>query len=130
VMKKIKKIAYGISATAMLLPAIAFGLEDSSSPSGWSEEFVTGTGLSTASVYEVIRTLLNWLLGIIGVLALVGFVISGIMYITAAGDEDRVDKAKAMLTYSIIGIVVALVGLIIVQALSYIIGGGEITAKP
>ena len=80
-------------------------------------------GISADSVYVVIQRLLWYLLGIIGILAVVGFVISGIMYITAAGDEDRVEMAKKMLTYSIVGIVVALLGLVIVTALSYVTRG-------
>jgi hypothetical protein len=56
-------------------------------------------------------------------LAMVSLVVTGIMYITAAGDQDRVGLAKKMLTFSIIGIAVALLGLVVVQALNFVIGG-------
>jgi type IV secretory pathway VirB2 component (pilin) len=78
-------------------------------------------GLSDASFYEIIKRLLNYLLGFIGVLAVVGFVVAGIMYITAAGDENRMENAKKMLTYSIIGLAVALLSLVILIAIDIII---------
>lgn len=94
-------------------------------PSILQKQYNTATtaGLSGRNLYEVTRSALFYLLGIIGVLGMVSLVVTGIMYITAAGDQDRVGLAKKMLTFSIIGIAVALLGLVIVQALNFVIGG-------
>ena len=120
-MNKIKSSIAAIAVSVLTFPAL---VSAQLTPTGWNIQTAgNGTGLSNNSFYVVIHNLLMYLLGIVGVLAVVGFVISGIMYITAAGDEDRVDLAKKMLTYSIVGIVVALLGLVIVTALSYIITG-------
>jgi hypothetical protein len=56
-----------------------------------------------------------WLLEIVGIFAVIGFVIAGILYLTSAGSEDRISLAKGALVYSIIGIVVALSGLVIIR---------------
>jgi multisubunit Na+/H+ antiporter MnhB subunit len=65
------------------------------------------------------------LLYILGFFAVIGFVISGIMFLTAAGNEDQATKAKSYMIYSIVGILVALLGLIILNAAQAWLGGGN-----
>lgn len=78
----------------------------------------TGTGLSDASVVDILKTLMNWLLGVFGFLAIIAFVISGIQYLVSAGDDDTISTAKRNMKYSIIGVIVALSGLVIIQAVT------------
>ena len=78
----------------------------------------TGTGLSSKGIDVVLTDVLKWFLGLLGVLAMLMIVVSGIMYITSGGDDGRVEKAKSMLTYSIIGLVVALLSYAIVKVIS------------
>jgi len=87
----------------------------------------SGIGLSDKSVFDVIATVLNWLLGILGVLGVLAFVISGIQYLLSAGDEDLAKTAKRNMTYAIIGLVVALTGLIVVNAIAGLTGAGGVT---
>jgi len=44
-------------------------------------------------------------------------VISGIMYLTAAGDEDQITKAKSAMKWSIVGVIVGLGGFVAIQAI-------------
>lgn len=78
----------------------------------------TDTGLSDAAIVDILKTLMNWLLGIFGFLAIIAFVISGIQYLVAAGDDDTISTAKRNMKYSIIGVIVALSGLVIIQAIT------------
>jgi len=78
--------------------------------------FPTGTGLSDKSVLDIISALIGWLLAIFGFIALIGFIISGLQYLTAAGDESQAETAKRNMQYSIIGIIVALSGFIVIKA--------------
>jgi hypothetical protein len=90
----------------------------------------SNTGLPTNSngIAGVLSNVLMWLLAIIGTLSVIAFVVSGIQYLTAAGDEKNIETAKKNLTYSVIGVVVALSGLIIVTTISMILGGTAPTA--
>ena len=81
------------------------------------------TGLSAASVSYLLEVLLKWLLGFVGILGVLAFVISGFQYLTAAGDEDQAKVAKRNITYAIIGVVVALSGLIVITAIDSIFKG-------
>lgn len=72
------------------------------------------SGLSKKSIYDIIVVLMNWLLSLITIFAVIGFIVSGIYFITAKG-TGKLEEAKSWLTYSIVGITVALIGYIIVQ---------------
>ncbi|TXH01897.1 MAG: hypothetical protein E6P95_00995 [Candidatus Moraniibacteriota bacterium] len=74
------------------------------------------TGLPEGSVIGIISATLSWLLAILGFIAIAGFVIAGLMYLTAAGDEGQAEKAKNAMKYSIIGVIVALMGYVVILA--------------
>ena len=83
---------------------------------------ILGTGGGN-TLYVIIQNTLNFLLSLVALLAIIGMVTGGIFYITSAGDEERIEKGKKILTYSIVGITVALLGLVIVKAINYVITG-------
>ena len=73
------------------------------------------TGLPDSSgVTPIVQNFLQWLLGIFGLIAIIAFIISGVQYLTAAGDERQIETAKRTMTWSIIGVIVGLMGYIIV----------------
>ena len=58
------------------------------------------------SIPETVARIINIVIGVIGVLLLVLIVYGGVLYAMSVGNEEQVDKAKKVLTYSIIGIVI------------------------
>jgi len=71
---------------------------------------------------EIALNTLNFLLSVVGVLAIIMLVWGGIMYLTAAGNEKRIDMAKSIVTWSIVGIVIALAAMVIVRQLAAFFG--------
>jgi hypothetical protein len=67
------------------------------------------------SVPEIIKTVVNTILYILGALAVIMVIYSGFMYITSGGDANNVTKAKNTLMYSVIGLVVAVLAWSIVN---------------
>lgn len=55
---------------------------------------------------------------ILGVIAVFAIIYGGYLYMTAAGNPEQVDKAKKVLFYAIIGIVVVLLTVAILQYLT------------
>lgn len=109
-MNKIKKVFYGVSSTMLLLPAVvAAQYAVPSAPGGVATD---------ADANALILKLINWFLTFLASLSILMIVVAGIMYITSGGDEGRVDTAKRWLTYSIVGLVVALLGYVIVRSVS------------
>ena len=72
--------------------------------------------LPGASLSEIVSGTMDWLLAIVGFIAIIGFVISGIMYLTAAGNDSQIKTAKEAMKWSIVGVIVALVGYVVILA--------------
>lgn len=124
-MKMTKKfLAFSVALGALALPVLVGATSNPFTGSaGWETNRNMGaTGLTNTTVATIIFTVLQWLLLILTFLAVMGFVISGIFYITAGG-SDRADEARKWLTYSIIGIIVALLGYVMTTFISTIITG-------
>ncbi|MGW8185123.1 MAG: pilin [Candidatus Moraniibacteriota bacterium] len=80
----------------------------------------TGTGLPDPTgpdgpLATVIQNVLNWLLTVVGVIAVIAFVISGLQYLLASGNENVMEMGKRNMQWSIVGVVVALMGIIILN---------------
>lgn len=113
--QKIRAFAGGVSVVAMSLPALA--MAQFQKPSG--------TQLPEGSVSGIIKNAMNWLLMIVGFIGVIGFAIAGILYLTAAGEESRIDTAKSAMVYSIVGVVVAILGLVVIRAAESLLGGSS-----
>jgi len=102
---------------AVVLAAQAF-LNDITTIVGGS-----GSTGSTGGLAAIASRTLQFLLSILGTIAIISLIVSGIMYLTAAGDDKRIETAKKMFTYSVIGVVISLSALIIVTQVSKLIAG-------
>ena len=123
-MQKFKKVAFG-AANGLLLLAPAMASAQIPAGQDWGGRGLVNArsaNLPTGSIYLIIQNTLSWLLGILGFIAVIGFVISGIQYLIAAGDESMIEKAKTNMTYSIVGVIVALMGYVIIQAVGAWLG--------
>jgi hypothetical protein len=83
----------------------------------------TGMEASALSLRQIITNVLNFLLSIVGVLAIITLVIGGGMLLTSAGDSNQAGTAKKVIGYAIVGLVVSLSALIIVKQVTSLIGG-------
>ena len=77
---------------------------------------------SALTIKEIAINVLELLLSIIGIVAIISLVIGGATYLTAYGDEKKLDSAKKIIKFSIIGITVALASLIIVKQIARLLG--------
>jgi len=114
-MNKIKKSIYSLIAVLIAMPSLA--LAQFSAPSG--------TNLPSGSVTGIVTNLMNWLLMMVGILGVIGFVIAGILYLTAAGDDDQIGRAKKAMVYSIVGVLVSLIGLVVIKAVQGLLGASS-----
>jgi type IV secretory pathway VirB2 component (pilin) len=61
-----------------------------------------------------IVTLLQFLIGFAGIIAVAILIFNGIMYMTASGDENKIAKATKGITYAIVGLVIAAISFLLV----------------
>lgn len=104
-------LAVGIAAPSFLKEI--YTIMGGKSSSGIDTSQLTGPTLT-----QIALNFLNFLLSIVGVLTIIMLIVGGIMYLTSAGDDDRVKTAKKIVTYSIIGIFISLASLVIVKQLA------------
>jgi hypothetical protein len=121
---KTKKIFYHLISfltltfLVLFLPKIIFAAEGITVPE-------TGLPSPSGGIKDILSNVLTWILGIIGMIAIISFAVSGFQYFFAAGDEKRMETAKRNLTYSILGVIVALSGLIIIKAVDTALRGSS-----
>lgn len=70
---------------------------------------------SIAGEGGLISILINFLLWAVGILSVIMIIFSGFRYITSAGDAAKTKSAQTALTYSIVGLIVAVLAWVIVK---------------
>lgn len=71
------------------------------------------------SVPNIVSTIVNILSFIVGTVAVIMIVISGLRYVTSGGDANKVSSAKSALTYALVGVIVAALAQFIVHYVIY-----------
>lgn len=61
---------------------------------------------SSLTLPALIGRMIAVMLGLIGIIFIIYIIWAGIMYMTAAGDDTKVKKAKQMISQSVIGIII------------------------
>ena len=70
---------------------------------------------TTSALTDMIVTIVYWIAWIIAVLAVIFGLYAAILFITGGDSEDQRNKAKSILIYAVVGIVVALIAFAIVS---------------
>jgi len=68
-----------------------------------------------ADIMVSVRSIVNTLLYVLGAVAVLVIVVAGIMYVASGGEAATVKKAKDMILYAVVGIVVAMLSYAIVN---------------
>lgn len=129
-MKNLKVLSAGIVAAAAILfmgllvaPAYAqqndiigglctgAELEFSENPTGRCE---TGDD-ATQKINDLIRSVINLLSAIVGVIAVIMIIVGGLRYITSGGNDTSVTSAKNTILYAIIGLIIVALAQILVR---------------
>lgn len=67
------------------------------------------------SLMDTVKTIINVIIGLIGLASVAFIIYGGFQYITSAGDAAKVKRAKDTILYSVIGLVVAILAFAIVN---------------
>lgn len=115
-------LALGIISSLIFLPAVNVGAtsavfsssSDACSQSG-SNLCQDINGSDSNSIFNVITTVTNLLMYVLGGVSVLMMIIAGIMFATSAGKPDQAGKAGQTALYAAIGLVVAIAGYAIVN---------------
>jgi amino acid transporter len=91
--------------------------------------FISATGINTgATVSSIVATVITVLLGLLGIIFVVLLVYAGIQWMTAEGNEEKVEHAKNTITRAIIGLLIIIaaysITYFVFNALNKANGGG------
>ena len=100
--KKIASAAYIIALCLLLATAVPASAQ---SPDALNMSVISGS-FATASLGEIIARLLQVFFGLLGLVALAILLYAGLIWMTAGGDPNKVEKAKKMITGAVIGLVI------------------------
>lgn len=100
-----------IISALMLLPLLVIAQAPPPTPT-----VITSYG----DVIRVINIIGNWMFGLLLALAAIFIIYAAFLYLTAAGDEDKIKQAKNIIIYAIIAIAVSILArgiVVVVQSL-------------
>ena len=106
------KISSVVVATYMAFSGLATQTFAQIRAQDWLGRGIDGVG-STLDTWVI--TMLNWAIGLAALAAVVMLIFAGYMYISAGGDENKVEKATKTLTFAIVGLVVCFIAVMLVQ---------------
>jgi len=122
-MKQIIQRIITLSLFVLLVPVAALAQTQEATATGFQ---LTNTyNLPSGTITGIVTNLLDWLLVLFGVFGVLGFVISGIIYLVSTGDDTMITRAKTAMLWSIVGIIVGLAGYVIMQAVVTFLGGSD-----
>lgn len=92
---------------------------------GWDPFRYGVYGLPDATLWDIIEAFMLWILSLIALIAVIAFVISGMQYLLSAGNEKMIESAKRHMVWSIVGVIVAISGLVILYAADLLLRGSS-----
>lgn len=89
-----------------------------------AQTFASGVGLPvTGGAVDYIAAVLYFLLGFVAILALLMIVIGGIMYVISLGDQSRTERAKKIITFAVVGVLIVGLSFLVVRIVQFLITG-------
>lgn len=104
-----KKFSTGLLALFLLVLPLAAGAQVTIDPA-----LGPTFGLGTADLENTVIRIVQWVLGFLGLVAVIMILIGGFQWMTAGGNEEKVASAKKIISAAVIGLIVVLLAWAIV----------------
>lgn len=105
-----KTAAFALSALAVGLPTIA-----SAASVDLGLNYATAIGLGTQDVRTTVANVIRAFMGLLGIVAVIIILLGGFKWMTAAGEEEKVQEAKKLIISGVIGLVIIMMAFAIAQ---------------
>lgn len=115
-----KKIGLALAAAVMVIsgvlsPAPVMADGDVCSDPNISDELKDAAGCNTTKkADEVVNAVVNVVLSFVGIIAVCVMIYGGFLYMTSNGDSGKAQKAKNVILYGLVGMIVALLAYTII----------------
>lgn len=71
------------------------------------------SGFGTASILSIVATIVNIVLGLLGVVFLVLTIVAGVRWMLSGGDQEKIKQARSTIVHSVVGLAIVLAALAI-----------------
>ena len=127
-MKQIKFLAISLFLSlglVGLMPMVSvYAQDDICNDPAMDPELLEAAGCNTEQTLDsVVTTLISVVLGLIGILAVCVMIYGGITYVTSTGSPEKTMRARNIILYGLVGLVVAGLAYAIVYFVSQVLGG-------
>ncbi len=112
---KLKKFALLVSLFLAVFLFFNISLAQAQAPNNYNQGDVDNINLPEFDLIQGIVNVINWVLGFLGLIAVILVLYAGFLWMTAGGSQDKVQKAKKILVNALIGLVIILSALAIVN---------------
>ena len=99
-----------VPAFVIAVPANAQALQSNDLIGGDNmyDSVQNSTGLGNADPREIAAAVIRVMLGFLGIIAVLIILYAGFLWMTAAGNEDKITQAKGMMSAGVIGLIIIL----------------------
>lgn len=108
----------------LAIPAFSFGASGDG-----SGKISNPLGDKNSNIFEFIETVIDAAIKLGAVLAVLAIIYAGFLFVTAQGDETKIETAKKVLLYTAIGIAILLGARVITEIIKGTVTGVEKAAK-
>ncbi len=120
--KSLKQFLYitGLMSLALLLVnslGVDFALAQAIDQEADQPAIIRALSGGRTGLRDIVLTIVNFFLTFLGLLAVVMVIYGGFLYVSSAGNEESVGKAKKILLYAGLGIIVIIVSFALVNTI-------------
>ncbi len=106
-MNKLARFAVIAGSISMLaLPVVSHAATEATTYS--MDSIGSSLGLGNGDLKQTVMNILNLALGLLALVAVVMIIIGGFTWLTAGGNEEKVDQAKKIISAAVIGLIIVL----------------------
>ncbi|MFH0829176.1 MAG: Ig-like domain-containing protein [Candidatus Kerfeldbacteria bacterium] len=133
-MERIKKqrvLSLTLLAVVCLIGALFIGMRVvHATPYTIADDIGGSVGLGTADLKTTVINIIKWVLGILALVAVSFIIYGGFIWLTAAGNVEKIQKAKRIIINAVIGLVIVLISWAIVIFVTKFITGATSGGGP
>ncbi|MDB5177185.1 MAG: rane protein of unknown function [Candidatus Saccharibacteria bacterium] len=108
-------VLVGVVAAPLVATSAVQAQTDPAKSIGDGVSDIGGGTADTKQLTDLIKTIVNVLLFILGAVAVIMIIFGGIKYTTSNGDSSQITSAKNTILYAVVGLVVAILAYAIVN---------------
>lgn len=121
--RKLSSVLYFLVGVILLAPTAVFAQSHILNAGGTGDTIEEISGLGSNSIGDISESILGTIVMFLGLVMIVLIIYAGVLWMTAQGESDKIDKAKKVMSQSAIGLLLVISSMSIVSFISTALSG-------